>query len=142
MFLADFQVSEPVLPEESVKIKVNPVAGEGELPNIMMCAYSPRAIREDGLFGECYSFSLGHLQRSERAQDQLYINWLGVHKKFQNRGWGRYLLIRTLWEAQKIGYKHSLLSTGEKNHRALLFYTNYGYRVLHSSYTFVKSLSE
>ena len=56
----------------------------------------------------------------------------------QGRGWGRYLLTRTLWEARRLGYRHTAISTCKRNYRAQLFYTNYGYRVTDTVYGFIK----
>lgn len=133
----NFQIPEPLLPDDSVDIEVEQIEGYGELPNLMI-----RSLRDGKSFGSCESYSLSHLQLTDCAQDKLLIRWLGVNDSKQTRGWGLYLLQRTLWEAQQIGYKHSLISTGVTNHRALLCYTNYGYQVIHSSYAYVKTLTE
>ncbi len=131
----NFQISEPVRPDEAIMVDVEKIEGYGQLPNLMI-----HARRNGQSIGECESYSLGHLQRSNDAQDQILIRWLGINNNEQTKGWGLYLLQRTLWEAQQVGYKHSLIATGENNHRALLCYTNYGYQVLHSSQAYVKHL--
>jgi ribosomal protein S18 acetylase RimI-like enzyme len=105
MSWTDFAVSEPDLPDDSIRVKVAFPTEIGELPNIMIETYSSSATPNEGPLGECYSYSMGYLQRSEYAQDQIFINWLGVRRDFRGKGWGRYLLLRTLWEARKIGYK-------------------------------------
>ena len=130
----NFHVSEPVLPERQVEIEVEQVPGHGDLPGLVIRSY-----RGGSQFGTCQSYSAGQRQRAEEAQDQFFVRWLGIDEGEQHRGWGRYLLHRTLWEMQEIGYKHSLISTGIHNHRALLFYTNYGYHVVDTTYNFSKS---
>ncbi|MBV7331204.1 GNAT family N-acetyltransferase [Chloroflexi bacterium TSY] len=137
----DFVVSEPALPEKGVQINVSHPIEIGELPNIMIEARVTNGSQDTSALGECYAYSMGYLQRSEHAQDQIFINWLGVQRNFRGQGWGRYLLLRALWEAQKIGYKHTLLGTDERNSRAILLYANTGYKVEHSSYVFTKDLN-
>ena len=46
--------------------------------------------------------------------------------------------MRTLHEAQRLGYTRTAISTSKNNYRAQLFYTNYGYRVTDTVYNFVK----
>ena len=141
MALENLQLSEPVIPDQEVQIAVAGDNKRSKLPQVNVRAYASGGSPDDA-FGECFAYPLEHVQSAEGAQDQIYINWLGVNGEFQGKGWGRYLLLRALWEAQKVGYKHSVLATDERNHRAQLFYTNYGYWTTHSSYSYSKDLSE
>ncbi|MDP6041573.1 MAG: hypothetical protein QGG64_23700, partial [Candidatus Latescibacteria bacterium] len=79
--------------------------------------------------------------QSDAFQDTFFVRWLGVQDERQHRGWGRYMLLRSHWENQKLGYRHASISTSTNNHRALLFYTNYGYSVRDTWYEYVKELS-
>ena len=45
--------------------------------------------------------------------------------------------VRSLRQA---GYRHATISTSTTNHRGLLFYTNFGFRVVDSAYEFSKKL--
>jgi hypothetical protein len=132
----NYQVGEPVLPQAGVEIRVDQVEGRGALPGLMIRAY-----RNGHLFGTCQTFSMGQRQEVPEVQEMCFVRWLGVNEKEQHRGWGRYLWHRTLWEMQQIGYQHTLISANIQNYRALLFYTNYGYRVLDTTYSFEKRVS-
>ena len=83
--------------------------------------------------GKCYL-------PAPEAQDQFFVVWLGVVETQQGRGWGRYLLLRMLWEMLQGGYRHAFISTDHRNHRALVFYTNMGFRVVDTSYEYVKTI--
>lgn len=131
----NFNVDEPVLPTPQATINVSKGSDVGALPNIMLSA------EIDGReIGECLTYSLGHLHPTEEAQECLIINWLVAREMFRQQGWGKYLLLRALWEAQQEGYKHCLLGTDERNYRAQLLYTTCGYRIKHTSSVFVKDL--
>ncbi|NKB72407.1 MAG: GNAT family N-acetyltransferase [Candidatus Latescibacteria bacterium] len=138
MVREEINISEPIPPEPEVQITVEGDINRSILPGVMVHA---EASTGDSL-GMCLAYPLEYVQAAEGAQDQLYINWLSVRREFQGKGWGAYLLLRTLWEAQKVGYQHSILGTGEENHKAQLFYANYGYRTTHSSYSYYKDLRQ
>ena len=129
----DYAVAEPVLPEPGVEIQVLVQEGRGNLPNVTV-----RAMREGKQTGTCIALACGDFCRAPEAQDRIFVKWLGVEEEEQGRGWGRYLLTRTLWEARRLGYRHTVISTNKQNYRAQLFYTNYGYTVTDTIYGFVK----
>jgi len=131
----EYRVDEPVLPDNRVEIVVEQHPGRGVLPGLTVQAF--RSGREVGV---CKSLSVGRYCRASEAQDWVFIKWLGVEREEQGKGWGRYLLQRNLWEMKKIGYKNTVISADITNHRAQLFYTNYGYRVVDTTYGFVKNL--
>ena len=128
-----FEVTEPVLKDSSVEIQVQPFDGYGMLPGLEVYAF-----RNGERFAQCQNFSVGHRMRAAEAQDQTFMRWMGVNDSVHGQGWGRYLLQRALWEEQQLGYKHALISASTRNHAALLFYTNYGYRVTDTWYEYVK----
>ena len=76
------------------------------------------------------------------AQDYGFVNWLGVTEGYQGGGLGKWLLLRTRNEMLERGYRHTAISTAVSNHRAFLFYSNYGYRVVDWTYGLSKSLLE
>jgi len=131
----EYSVTEPVLPDEQVEIIVKKEPGRGVLPGLEV-----RALRKGKEIGICESGSAGDCCRAGEAQSTFFTHWLGVKEGEQGKGWGRYLLHRTLWEMRKIGYKDAVISTDWENYRALLFYTNYGYRVTDTVYGFVKKI--
>lgn len=130
-----YSAIEPIPPESQVEIMVKQEPGRGILPGLLV-----QAFRDGKKFGTCESGSCGDCCKTDEVQDWFFVHWLGIEAEEQGKGWGRYLLQRTRWEMRKIGYKNTIISTDITNHRALLFYTNYGYRVSDTIYGFVKSL--
>jgi len=64
-----------------------------------------------------------------------------VVDELQSRGLGRHLLQRSLKEMHGAGFRHAAISTALGNHRAFLFYTNYGYRVVDWTYGLGRELT-
>ncbi len=130
-----YDVDEPEPPDDRVEIVVEKHADRGDLPGITV-----RVHRNGSELGLCKSLSVGDYCRAGEAQDWVFIKWLGVEESKRAGGWGRYLLARNLWEARKLGYRNAVISCDVKNHRALLFYTNYGFSVVDTTYGFTKGL--
>ncbi|MFC1719493.1 GNAT family N-acetyltransferase [Candidatus Poribacteria bacterium] len=130
-----YDLDEPIPPDDQVEIVVEKHPARGELPGLLV-----HALRGGSKLGTCRSLSIGDYCQSSEAQDWIFIKGLGVEEKEQAKGWGRYLLWRNLWEAKKVGYRNTAISCNIRNPRALLFYTNYGYRVADTAYGFVKNL--
>jgi len=131
----EYSVDEPVLSDNQVEIVVKEQPGRGILPGLTV-----QVFRNGSEIGICKSFSAGRYCQSSEAQDWVFIKWLGVEEAERGKGWGRYLLQKNLWEARKIGYKNTVISTDITNYRAQLFYTNYGYRVVNTGHGFVKNI--
>jgi len=132
-------MKEPECPDPSARISANGEKQRSRLPSVMVHANIDRD-NEELSVGECLAYPWEYVQSTREAQDQIYINWMGTQREFQEKGWGRYLLWRTLASAEAAGYKQCVLGTSETNSRALAFYTNYGFRVVHTSYAFTKDL--
>ena len=131
----DYRADEPLPPDKRVEVTVEKFKDRGELPGLVVHAL------EDGReLGTCKSLSAGDYCRSAEAQDWVFIKWLGVEENTRVKGWGSYLLKRNLWEARKLGYRNAVISCDVVNHRALLFYTNYGFRVDDTTNGFAKIL--
>jgi GNAT superfamily N-acetyltransferase len=129
----DYPIGSPAPPDPVVKVQVQRQEGQGELPNLTV-----RALREGQEIGCCIALSGGDYCRAREAQKRIFVDGLSVTDREQGRGWGRYLLARTLQEARQLGYRHTVISTGVRNYRAQLLYSNYGYRVTDTVYGFVK----
>lgn len=125
----EYSVTEPTPPDDRVDIIIERQPGRGVLPGLIV-----RVLREGKEIGICDSGSAGDSCQAEEAQDSFFTHWLGVAEGEQEKGWGRYLLQKTLWEMRQIGYRNAVISTDWQNYRALLFYTNYGYRVTDTVY--------
>ena len=121
----------------SVELSVDWEDGRGERPNCTVKAY-----QGDEQVGICESVCGGEFSSHPDAQDWLHTVWLGIEDEFQGQGLGRYLLEYELQEMHKVGYRHAAISTAWDNHRAFLFYSNCGYRVVDWTYEFVRNLSE
>ena len=101
-----------------------------------------KAHRDDEEVGLCVSVSGGEYSSHPDAQDWFHTVYLEIEDKFQGQGLGKFLLQYALQEMQKIGYRHAAISTGWDDYRALLFYSNCGYRVVDWTYQYEKVLSE
>lgn len=110
---------------------------QGQRPNILIEAYL-----EDKKIGECDSLSCGEFSSHPDAQDWHHTVWLGIEEEFQGQGLGRYLLNHTLQEMHNVGYRHAAISTNWENYRALLFYSNCGYKVVDWTYEYETVLAE
>ncbi|RKU07582.1 hypothetical protein C6501_17605 [Candidatus Poribacteria bacterium] len=126
-----------ISPPIPITLSVDWKEGRGKLPNCTVTAH------QDGeKVGECESVSGGKFSSHPDAQDWVYTEWLGIEDDFQGKGLGKYLLFYSLQEMHKVGYRHASISTSWNNSRALLFYSNCGYRAADCTHVFEKVLSE
>ena len=130
-----YHVDEPVLTDKSLDITVEFQDSRAILPKLKV-----KVFRDGKEIGQCASESAGECNRAREAQDWVFITGLGIEESDQGKGLGRYLLQRNLWEMHKIGYKNTVISTDWNNFRALLFYTNYGYKVADTAHEFIKNI--
>lgn len=79
--------------------------------------------------GQCDHVSAATFTGHADAQDMAFCVWLGVPDDHQGRGYGAIVLRRAMALLRERGYRHLAISTGQPNHRAFVFYANYGYRV-------------
>ncbi len=127
----------PISSPLPVTISVDWKEGRGKLPNCDV------TVHQDGeKVGECESVSGGEYSSHADAQNWVCTEWLGIEDDFQGKGLGKYLLFYSLHEMQKVGYRHASISTSLDNHRALLLYSNCGYKVVDWTYDYEKVLSE
>ena len=125
----------PTPSKPPITLSVEWKEGRGKLPNCNITAH------QDGeQIGVCWSVSGGQFSSHPDAQDWVYTDWIEVEDDFQGQGIGKLLLESSLQEMQKIGYKHAALSTDWNNYRALLFYSNCGYKVVDWTYAYEKVL--
>ena len=131
----DFTVPKPVAPGVDVEIAPQWSDRQGRLPGVKLLA-----VRNGEELGVCECESCGEFTRAPEAQDWFYTAWLGVAERVQGRGLGRYLLQRALTEMHGAGYRHAAISTALNNHRAYLFYSNFGYRTVDWTYGWSRRL--
>ena len=107
--------------------------GRGQRPNCTVSAYL-----DNEAIGECESVCGGEFSSHPDAQDWLHTTGLDIEDPYQGQGIGRYLLQYSLQEMRKVGYRHATISTNWENYRALLFYSNCGYRAVDWTYELEK----
>ena len=132
----NFEPAPPAAPEVEADVQVEQRPGRGKRPGLRLWAD-----RDGKQLGECVSCSVAEWHDADEAQDWIFTNWLGVEGEVQGKGLGRHLLQRALQEARGLGYRHAAISTERTNHRALLFYSNYGYHVVDWTYGFARKLT-
>ncbi len=132
----DFSVEEPAPLPGLLEAEVEHSTGLGRLPNINLCVRL-----EESTIGDCQNVSAGDFSRDRLAQEWTFTQWLAVDDEYQSIGLGKYMLLRALWEAQTMGYRHAAISTAWDNYRAFLFYTNLGYQVVDCTYGYRKELA-
>jgi GNAT superfamily N-acetyltransferase len=132
----NYEPAAPVAPEVEAEFQVEQGLGRGRRPGLRVWAH-----RDGKQLGECICVSVGDWHDADEAQDWIFTNWLGVEGEVQGKGLGRHLLQRALQEARGLGYRHAAISTEWTNHRALLFYSNYGYHVVDWTYGFARKLA-
>jgi ribosomal protein S18 acetylase RimI-like enzyme len=131
----NFTPLEPPASAVTAEVTLSWREGAGKRPNLVVLAH-----RGQELVGECVCESQGNSSRPAEAEDWLFTDWIGVSESVRGRGLGRYLLQRALLEMHAVGYRHATISTAWENHRALLFYSNFGYRAVDWTYGFGKDL--
>jgi len=125
----------PARSEVEAEVMLKWREGRGRLPNLRV-----KALRGGEQIGVCESVSCGEFSGAEAAQDWLFVTWLWVKEDLQRKGLGRSLLQRNLQEMHRIGYRHASISTDWENHRALLFYSNHGFRAVDWTYCYGREL--
>jgi ribosomal protein S18 acetylase RimI-like enzyme len=123
---------EPARPDLPVRIRVTELPGRGLRPGVLVSAQLG-----DDPAGECVCVSAAECAPAEHvseASEWGFVDGLGVPEHLQARGLGRYLLGRALWELGRLGYRHASISTAWDNYRALLFYSNFGFRAVDWTY--------
>lgn len=121
----DFSISEPGPLPRGLPFEVEHTSGHGRLPGVVV-----RVVPQGRVIGICKNMSVGEFSRHRLAQDWIFTAWINVDADYQGLGLGRWMLQRSLWEAQQIGYRHAAISTAWDNYRAMMFYTNFGYQVV------------
>ena len=131
--LPQYRVEKPVFPDASVQVDTQHIPGRGQLPNLEINLY-----RNGEPIANSWSLSSEHYCLNPQARTTFNTEGLHVAEPERGKGLGRYLLQRTLWEMQQLGYQTATLHCSVPNSRAHLLYTNAGYRVVDASCAFVK----
>ena len=114
----DYSIAEPEPPGDEYEVVLSEAGARGLTLDL-------RLNGEES--GGCWAFPKDAYDGTGKW---LYTKGLAVYDdEGKGRGWGRYLLLRMLWEGQRLGYRRSLVQTLRDNHTAQLLYTNVGYQV-------------
>ncbi len=132
MDMERIEIALPRRPQVEVDIEFN-IFDSKPLPRIH--AYAIHGGRD---IGSCKNICCGEVATDPGGGPWLFTHSLNVETAFQGKGVGRYLLGRTLQRAKALGYRHASISTDWNNYRALLFYTNMGYRVVDWTFELTK----
>lgn len=131
----DYRPPEPDEPPFPVDLELEWPQGRGELPGLIV-----RALRDGEQVGICVNLSLGEYSDAPDAQRAFLTKWLGIEEPAQGVGLGRFLLATALRELHRAGYRDAVISTSWTNHRACLFYSNFGYRANDWTYALSRGL--
>ena len=93
-----------------------------------------RAMQGQQEVGFCHMKLLGHSPSPDGSR-WCHCGELSVSERLQGNRLGLFLLSSALHEMRKAGCEHAAITTGGKNYRAQLMYTNMGFQV--SDYTVV-----
>lgn len=132
----DWPRYEPIRPgpiEAGIEVRVELREGRGKMPGVEV-----RALDAGDQVGFCGSISCGEFSRSPEVQDWIFTDSLNVRDDHQGRGLGKHILRRSLQEAHMIGYRNAAISNDWDNHRALLFYSNFGYHAIDWTHSFAR----
>jgi GNAT superfamily N-acetyltransferase len=135
---SDWPAFRPLRPDpvdDGIEIQVRFPKGGGSRPGVAV-----EALREGERIGFCGSRSCGDFSHAPEAQDWIFTDALNVSEEEQGRGLGKAILRRSLVEAHRLGYRNAAISNDWDNHRAFLFYTNFGYRVADWTYCLRRDL--
>ncbi|MGD9496178.1 MAG: GNAT family N-acetyltransferase [Armatimonadota bacterium] len=132
----DYRPPTPGEPPLPVEVRLEWPAGRGELPGLVV-----HALRDGEQVGVCVNVSLGEFTAAPAAQRAFLTKWLGVEAPVQGIGLGRFLLATALGELHGAGYRDAVISTSWTNHRACLFYSNFGYRADDWTYALARDLA-
>jgi len=138
MSYTDFIAEHTILPDPKADLSVERIA------QAMGTRDSIKVVVRKGeeLIGVCEGHSLGHWGHSDLSHTTVVLGPMDVEDAFQGCGWGKFLASVMLEEANKLGYRHTVTSTEQENHRAQLLYTNMGYRVTDVAHSWLKDIGQ
>ena len=129
-------MADPILPNSELKIIVDDTEGQGILPNLRLQLW-----RGANRVGICNTSSGGTFCRAEQAQKYAYTTWIKVETEARKQGLGGYLIQKTFFELQNMGYKHVCADVRTTNYKAQMLHTQAGYQVTDTKYYALKSLN-
>jgi GNAT superfamily N-acetyltransferase len=134
----DWPNLEPPEPGEApveFEIRRKLLPGETERPGFGFLAF-----QGENQIAECWNASCGERAPGSGAEDWCLTTWLHVEEACRGRRLGAHMLALALAEMREFGYRHAAISTSWTNHRAQLFYANFGYQTSDWTYAVSKTL--
>jgi len=113
---------------------------EDQPTDALLAGFTIKAIHAGEVVGECVNVSCGNYSPGTLAEEWCLTKWLAVEDEWQGRYVGAHLLTRALQMIRTRGYKHAQISTDVDNHRAVLFYSNFGYEASDWTWRLVHTL--
>jgi len=98
-----------------------------------------QAVRGQEELGHCI-MDRGQVSPSPEADDWCFCLALRIAEPFRGQRLGGLLIATALQEMRRLGCRHAALSVSWANHRAVLMYTNMGYRHADRTCNFIKVL--
>ncbi len=131
----DFGPPEPGKAPVGFGLRRKLLPGETQRPSFGLLAFQGQR-----QIAECWNASCGERAPGSGAEDWCLTTWLHVAKAYRGRRLGVHMLALALAEMKQLGYRHAAISTSWTNHRAQLFYSNFGYHTSDWTYAVSKTL--
>ncbi len=127
----------PELSEAPVEFELRRklLPGETQRPGFCLLAF-----QGERQIAECWNASCGERAPGSAAEDWCLTTWLCVEEAYRGQRLGAHMLALALAEMRELGYPHAAISTSWTNHRAQLFYANFGYHTSDWTYAVSKRL--
>lgn len=129
----DYEVSEPVLSDRGLEVRVDDtpffphLTSYGDLPTVVV-----RVLRNNEVVGGNETRPYYLPSWGQVPQNMCYTAGMGVNEAERGQGIGRYLMARSLFEMHRLGCRHAILDVDPSNFPALMLYVSMGYRTVYS----------
>jgi len=134
VFLAWPDYEPPAIPPLTLEVRVV-VKGSDDMEGLGP-GVAVRAVQDTKRVGECNMVWLSWEGWRPELAGWCFCSSLHIEEPFQGQGLGKHLLARGLAEMRAAGARHAMISTDADNHRAYLFYANFGFRFLDRTLSF------
>lgn len=132
---SDFDPPDPAEAPVEFELRRKVLPGETQRPGFALLAF-----QGENQIAECWNAPCGERAPGSGAEDWCLTTWLQVTEAYRGRRLGAHMLALALVEMRELGYRHAAISTSWTNHRAQLFYSNFGYRTSDWTYAVSKTL--
>jgi GNAT superfamily N-acetyltransferase len=127
----DFPVPRPVKTRTDCRVDIRRRPGKDDI----FVAYKGK-----DEVGQCFCHGIGGYCNVKEARDYFFVHAIDVYGEHQGKNIGKKLLLHSMREMRRAGYRHAVISTAVDNYRAFLFYTNVGFRFTDWSFGYAKAL--